>query len=101
MNNIKLLSDKDAKAYLDTLSSIDDPSDKESFTIRQNERIIKASDELLLERLESKDGSLRITDIVSAKDSAFKNNQKIKGLDVSDIQLIPANITINIQNNNA
>ncbi len=101
MNNIKLLSDKDAKAYLDTLSSIDDPSDKESFTIRQNERIIKASDELLLDRLESKDGSLRITDIVSAKDSAFKNNQKIKGLDVSDIQLIPANITINIQNNNA
>ena len=67
--------------------------------IRHNNRIIKASDDILLDRLECNDTSLRFTDIVSAKDYAFKQNRIMEWKDDSDIPLIPSTINIQIINN--
>ena len=80
MTTPTILNETEASAYLASLnpsSEIAPLTTKEEKTISQNERIIEAADTLLLDRLENADGSLRITDIVSAKDSAFKLNQKL------------------------
>jgi len=107
MTNQETLTEQEAQQFLDSFQ--DDPTDisltedtsSELYTIKQNERIINLADKNLIERLEHQDWSLRITDIVSAKDSAFKSNLKLLGLDDDkNTQLIPANITINIVNNN-
>jgi len=103
MTSPTILNESDAAAYLASIGSSTEVvplTTKEDHTISQNDRIIKAADTLLLDRLENWDGSLRITDIVSAKDSAFKLNQKLLGLDdQSNNQLIPSVINISIINN--
>jgi len=78
--------------------SIDD-FQSEDYTIRQNERIIKAADNLVLERMENKDGSLRLGEVIQAKDVAFKHNQKIQWIGDEWPQLIPSQINIQIINN--
>ena len=103
MTEQEIIHEKEALAYLESLQtpdtslSIDEFS--EEFTLSQNDKIIKEADRLLLERLENSDGSLRITDIVSAKDSAFKLNRAILGKWDDWPQLIPSIINIQIINN--
>lgn len=97
--------DWEAQEYLDSLTTpatsslIRTPID-DDYILSQNARIIRAADEFLLERLENGDSSLRTTDVISAKDMAFKQNAKIMGLGEDDNkQLIPSQINIQIINN--
>ena len=99
-----LITEQQAEEYLNSLSQTSTAQDlsipNELFTIQQNEKIIKLADSNLIERLEHMDWSLKVSDIVSAKDAAFRHNLKLLWLDEDkDKQLIPANITINIVNN--
>lgn len=79
--------------YMKTLTtpatslSISEPLTEDEFTIQQNERIIKAADELLLDRMENRDGSLRLGEVIQAKDSAFKNNQLLKNKATENINI--------------
>ncbi len=110
MAEILMDNDLDQEAYLQNLQSLqkNSPTDtslsigeiSDSYTVRQNERIIKASDTLILSRLEAEDWSLRVTDIIAAKSEAFKQNIKLLGLDESENKsLIPSVINISIINN--
>jgi len=96
--------EQEAEAFINSFQETEttpetDLSIWEDYTLRQNEKIIKFADQRLLERLEYADGSLRISDIVSAKESAFKQNQKIMWLWDEWPQLIPSTINIQIINN--
>lgn len=99
----ELLNEQQAEEFMQSLQTPSTPettsSLSEDYTLRQNEKIIKFADQRLLERLEYADGSLRITDIVSAKDAAFKQNQKIMWLWDEWPQLIPSVINISIIQN--
>lgn len=67
----------------------------------KNQGIIDSANELLLDRLENGDGSLRVSDIVNMKTEAFKQNQSLQGVDdvVDSTKLIPSVINIQIINN--
>ena len=73
----ELLTTAEADAYLQSIQPNANANTKEQYTIKQNEEIIKLADDTIIERLKYTDSSLRITDIVSAKESAFRQNQKI------------------------
>ena len=99
-------NDKEAEAYLDSLTptttTSTDLSTKvdDNYILEQNNRIIQAADNFLLERLENGDASLRTNDVISAKDTAFKQNSKILWIsDGDEKQLIPSQINIQIINN--
>ena len=82
-----------------TLTTPQIQSIDEDYTIRQNERIIRAADDILLDRMENWDTSLRLTDVISAKESAFKQNRVLSGHDDEKDQLIPSVINIAVINN--
>ena len=99
--------DREAELFLDSQEVVipHEPSSPiwtldDDYIMRQNARIIRAADDFLLERLENGDGSLRTTDVISAKDMAFKQNQKILWLeDGEGSNMIPSTINIQIINN--
>ena len=81
--------EKEAQAFLDSLEIIpqkkslpdslhigdEDEEDPDKGMIKTNQAIIDASNDLLLERLDAGDASLRPQDIVGMKAEAFKQNQ--------------------------
>ena len=71
--------DFEAQEYIQSLTTpeTDISLSESSNLLKDNEEIIKHANDILIERLKHKDGSLRVQDIVSAKESAFKQNQKI------------------------
>ena len=89
MTEQELIHEREAQEYLDSLQTELTPirtetslhiwTSKEEFTIKQNERIIKAADVMLLDRLENQDGSLKLSEVIGAKDSAFRTNSLIQG----------------------
>lgn len=83
-----------------TLYDYDDEEDYKYKIIRKNEDIIRECDNLLLDRLRNGDSSLRVSDINQVKGEAFKENQQLRGLDNSNINLIPTQINVQIINNN-
>ena len=90
------MNDNEATKFLDSLVpaamdiSLKAPSKKEVINydegdykeriIGSNEKIIKECDDLLLDRLEAGDPSLRASDINQIKGEAFKENQLLRGL---------------------
>ena len=92
--------DQEAQDFINSLTTPQTTSLTSETLLQDNEEIIKHANDILIERLKHKDGSLRVQDIVSAKESAFKQNQKILWLDDDDkIDLIPATINIQVINN--
>ena len=71
----------------------------DEYIIWKNSEIIKHVDKQLIERLEWWDMSLSPKDMLAMKAEAFKQNRVIKWFDDGNLQLIPSNIIINIQNN--
>lgn len=102
---IILPTEEEAQQYLQNLSKTEDSlsiwefSSEEERTLKQNKNIIKHADTLLIDRIKSQDWSLRLTDVISAKDSAFKQNRLIEGKNDGWPQLIPSVINIQIINN--
>jgi len=75
----------------------------EKIMLSKNEKIIKESNDILIERLEMWDESLSIKDIISMKSEAFKNNQSLLGREEDSLdhkKLIPTTINIQVINNN-
>ena len=100
--------EEEAKKYLESLTTQSDSiskwdlDDREEIMVKDNNSIIDWANVILKERLFCKDRSLRVQDIISAKNDAFRQNQIIlgKGEDAFDTRkLIPAVINIQIINN--
>jgi len=70
---LQSLQDSKSSQSLSTPTSLSLEEDlTKDLGVRQNERIIKEADLILLERLEARDPSLRVGDIIQAKSEAFK-----------------------------
>ena len=77
------------------------PEERDKIMIEENNEIINSSNVILKERLKAKDWSLRVQDIISVKNDAFRQNQTIQGKDddlLDNRKLIPAVINIQINN---
>ena len=68
--------------------------------IFNNNLLIRGIDDLLIDRLESKDGSLKWSELNAIKAEAFRQNRIMKWEDMVDMtRVIPTNINIQIINN--
>ena len=79
-------SEQEAEAFLNTLHAPEALSIKES-TQQDNEDLIKAAHTLIVERIKKKDWTLRLSELVTAKDTAFKQNQLLKGEATDNINI--------------
>lgn len=74
--------------------------DFDLYMLEKNQEIIELADECLLERLKNNDFTIKSSDIINAKETAFKQIRSIKGIDDwENRQLIPATINIQVINN--
>lgn len=100
-----MTEEEKALQYLNSLkwpeTSLTKTDDDETI-IRRNIKLINAADRILIDRLEAEDASLRVQDIISIKDWAFRHNQILKNWDEDNVdyrKLIPSVINIQIINN--
>jgi len=90
-----LLSKEESEAYLAKFKPTDehtpvDMSEDVSIdsSISENNKIMLACNDLLLDRLENNDQSLRMSDILAAKWESFKQNQLLKNKSTENISVI-------------
>ena len=88
-----------ATQYLDSLEEFSLALTWEALQIQKNENIIEVANDLIKERLSNDIWALKLTDIVSAKDNAFKQLRVLQWKDTESLQLIPTQINIQIINN--
>ena len=105
-NKTLLLSKEESEAYLAQFKPTDEhyPVDttedvSKDAAISENNRIMLACNDLLLERLENHDSSLRMSDILAAKSEAFKQNQLLKNKSTENVSII-GTVLKQIQDNN-
>lgn len=83
--------EQEAQAYLDQFSTNEDTDiitlDRSEIIKRENNIIIKHANDLILERIKGKDWSLKLSEVIAAKDTSFKQNQLIEGKATENINI--------------
>ncbi len=91
MTTNTILSEEEAKEFLLSLEEVPEKTIitalTPELTQEENDTIIRECNKLLLERITLKDGTIRASELIWAKDTAFKHNQLLKGQATENIQI--------------
>lgn len=72
----------------------------DQYMLDKNQKIIEIADDCLFERLRNNDSTIKSSDLINLKETAFKQIRSIKGIDDwENKNLIPSVINIQVINN--
>lgn len=92
-DQIILPSKQEAEDFLESLTtpqtsfSLEETIDPSERILQENNTLIDECNDLILERVRNQDASLRLSEVITAKDTAFKQNQLIQNKATENINI--------------